>query len=130
MPKEAFKESLIYYTIIIFYIILYIILLRYHPPGIIHSLVIDLIQLIENVLSTVNVTRILLFGDFNLDRMLQENVNKMHLLTQRFHLRQHSQYSTHVQSGILDLVFDSRKLEIILWIPLPYSDHFTLCIDF
>ena len=80
-------------------------------------------------MSTVNVTRILL-GDFNLDQMLQENVNKMHPLTQRFQLHQHSQYSTHVRGGILDLVFNSRKLENLLWIPSPHSDHFTLCIGF
>ena len=52
--------------------------------------------------------------------MLQENVNKMDPLTQRFY----SQYSTHVQGDILDLVFDSRKLENVLWIPSLYIDHF------
>ena len=58
--------------------------------------------------------------------MLQENVNKMDHLTQRFY----SQYSTHVQGDILDLVFDSRKLENVLWIPSLYIDHFRFCIDF
>ena len=79
----------------------------------------DKMQLLENVLSIVNVTRILLLGDFNLDQMLQENVNKMHRLTQRFHLHQRSQYFTHVQGGILVLIFDSRKSESVLWIPSP-----------
>ena len=74
-----------------------LLILLYCPPGAIYSFVTDLIQLIENVLSTVNVTRILLLGDFNLDQMLQESVNKMHPLTQRFHFHQRSQYSTHVQ---------------------------------
>ena len=83
-------------------------------------------QLIENVLSTVNVTRILLLGDFNLDQVLQENVNKMHPLTQRFCLHQHLQYPTHEQGSILDLAFDSKKWESVLWIPLPYNDHFIL----
>ena len=45
-----------------------------------HSLVTDLVQLIENILSAVNVTRILPLGNFNLDQMLQENVNKMYAL--------------------------------------------------
>ena len=40
-------------------------------------------QLAENFQSTVNVTRILLLGDFNLDQ-LQENVNKIHPLTFSF----------------------------------------------
>lgn len=83
-------------------------------------------QLIENVLSAVNVTRILLLVNFNLDQVLQENVNKMDSLTQRFCLHQHLQYPTHEQGGILDLAFDSKKLESVLWIPLPYSDHVIL----
>ena len=40
-----------------------LLILPCRPPGTIHSFVTDLIQLIENVLSTVNVTRILLLGD-------------------------------------------------------------------
>ena len=72
------------------------LILLYHLPNTIHSFLADLIQLIEKDMPTVNVTRIL-FGDFNLDQMLQENVNKMHPLTQRFQLHQHSQYSTHVR---------------------------------
>ena len=107
-----------------------LLILLYRPPGTIHSFVTDLIQLIENVLSTVNVTRILLIGDFNLGQVLQENVNKMHPLTQRFHLHQRSQYSTHVQGGMLDLVFDSRKSESILWIPSPYSDILLFALTF
>ena len=58
----------------------------------------------------VNVTRILLLGDFNLDQMLQEIVNKMHPLTQPFHLHQRSQYSTHVQVDVLD-GFPFKKIE-------------------
>ena len=39
-----------------------LLILLCRPPGTIHSFVADLIQLIENVLSTVNVTRILLLA--------------------------------------------------------------------
>ena len=66
----------------------------------------------------------------NLDQMFQENVNKMHSLIRCFHLHQRSQYSAHVQGSILDLIFDSRKWESVLWIPFSYSDHFILCTDF
>ena len=95
-----------------------LLILLYRGPGTIHSFVTDLIEPIENVLSNVNATRILLFGDFNLDQMLQENVNK-----------NASFNSAHVEGGILDLVFDSKKSESVLWIPSLYSDQFTLCID-
>ena len=47
-----------------------LLILLYLPSGTIHGFITDLIQLIENVMSTVNVTRILLLGDFNLDQML------------------------------------------------------------
>ena len=49
--------------------------------------------------------------------MLQENVNKMEPLTQRFHLHQCSQYSTHVQGNILDLVFDSKNRKVCYGFP-------------
>ena len=71
-----------------------LLILLYRAPGIIYSFVTDLIELIDKFQSTVNATTVLLLGNFNLDQMLQEIVNKMHPLTQRFHLRQHSQYST------------------------------------
>ena len=64
-----------------------LLILLYHAPSTIHSFITDSIELIENVRSTVNATRILLLGNFNLDQMLLENVNKRHPLTQRFHLQ-------------------------------------------
>ena len=64
-----------------------LLILLYHASSTIHSFITDSIELIENVRSTVNVTRILLLGNFNLDQMLLENVNKRHPLTQRFHLQ-------------------------------------------
>ena len=48
--------------------------------------------------------RMLIFGDFNLDQMLPEQVDP---LIQNFSLSQRSQYSTHIHGGILDLVFDT-----------------------
>ena len=76
-----------------------------------------------------NLKKLRLLGDFNLDQMLQENVNRMHPITERFNLHQRSHYSTHVQGSILDLVYDTKITESVSWIPSAYSDHFTLCID-
>ena len=39
--------------------------------------------------------RILIFGDFNLDQMLPENVAKVGLVILSFNLSKRSQYSTH-----------------------------------
>ena len=86
-----------------------LLILLCRPPGTIHSFVTDLIQLVENVLSTAKLLEFYFLATLNLDQMLQENVNKMHSLIRCFHLHQRSQYSAHVQGSILDLVFDSRK---------------------
>ena len=74
--------------------------------------------------------RMLIVGDFNLDQMLHENVEKMNPLIAQFNLHQRSQYSTHIHVGILDLVFDnSNCCELVSWIPSPYSDHYVLLIQ-
>ena len=70
--------------------------------------------------------RILIVGDFNLDQMLPKNVAIIAPLIQSFNLSQHSQYSTHIHGGILDLVFDSSNSNIVSVLPSPYSDHFVL----
>ena len=103
--------------------------LLYRAPGAINSFVQDLLEYLEEVFSFVSVARTLLLGDFNLDQMLVENVNRLYPLEQRFNLHQRSHHTTHVQGGILDLVFDTKIGESVSWIPSPYSDHFTLCID-
>ena len=46
--------------------------------------------------------RMLIFGDFNLDQMLPEQVDR-----QNFSLSQRSQYLTQIHGGLLDLVFDA-----------------------
>ena len=48
-----------------------LLILLYRAPGTVHSFI-DLIELIENVLSIIKVTRTFLLGDFNLDQMLQK----------------------------------------------------------
>ena len=108
-----------------------LLLLLYRAPGPVGAFIDDLIALLENILEHIlPIDRILLVGDFNLDMMLDENIHKTNPLLQRFNLHQRSQYSTHIQGGILDLVFDTNISDSVSWIPSPYSDHFSLCIDF
>ena len=68
-------------------------------------------------------------GDFNLDLMLQENVPAFQRLPQEFNLHQCVIYSTHINGGILDLVFDQEKTGTVQWMQNPYSDHFFIIID-
>ena len=108
-----------------------LLVLLYRAPGPAGTFVDDLIVLIETILNDIHpVDRILLIGDFNLDQMLDENIHTTNPLLQRFHFHQHSHYSTHIQGGILDLVFDTNMGDCVSWIPSPYSVHFAICIDF
>ena len=58
--------------------------------------------------------------------MLSENIEKVNPVIAHFNLHQRSQYSTHIHGGILDLFFDNKSIELVHWIPSPYSDHFIL----
>ena len=95
------------------------------------TVITDSIELIENVLLTVNVTRILLLGDFNLIQILQEIVNKMDPLTQLFNLHQRSRYSPHVQGGILDLVLIQENQKVYYGFPhyIVTNLHFVLTFN-
>ena len=71
----------------------------------------------------------ILCGDYNMDQMLQENVNALQRLLQEFNLHQRVIYSTHKLGGILDLVFDRERTDAIQWMPTSYSDHSFINID-
>ena len=73
--------------------------------------------------------RLVILGDFNMDQMLPENVEKCRPLMELFHLYQRSTYSTHESGGILDLVFDNENAQPVSWVPSPYSDHFIICFE-
>ena len=104
-----------------------LLLLVYRKPGPVGNFINDLIDELSQLPTEY---RILIVGDFNLDQMLSENVEKINPLITRFKLHQRSQYSTHIHGGILDLVFDnSNCCELVSWIPSPYSDHFLLLIQ-
>ena len=102
-----------------------LLVLLYRKPGPIGTFIEDLIEQLSE-LPTEH--RTIILGDFNLDLMLRENVDKFAPLVTRFHLYQRSDYTTHINGGILDLVFDNTVKNIVSWIPSPYSDHFILCI--
>ena len=91
-------------------------------PGPLGSFIDDFILLI-NELPTQQ--RMLIVGNFNLDQMLTEHIVKVDPLIQNFNLSQHSQYSTHIHVGILDLIFDTSNSNTVSLLS-PYSDHFVL----
>ena len=79
----------------------FLLLIVYHIPDPLGSFI-DYFILLINELPTQH--RRLIVGDFNLDQMLPEHVAKVDPLIQNFNLSQRSQYSTHIDGGILDLV--------------------------
>ena len=91
----------------------------YCMPGPLGSFTDDFILLINELPAQ---HRMLIVGD----QMLPEHVVKVDPLIQNFNLSQCSQYSTHIQGGILDLVFDTSNSNTVSSLPSPYSDHFVL----
>ena len=69
---------------------------------------------------------IVIVSDFNLDQILSENVAKSDPLIQNFNLFQGSQYSTHMDGGLLNLVFGTSNSNAASFPPSPYSNHFVL----
>ena len=75
--------------------------------------------------------RTLILGDFNMDQMLPENIDRFQIFCKYFHFIQRSKYTTHNKGGLLDLVFDNNTIaHPVKWMPTPYSDHFILLVDF
>jgi len=103
--------------------ILLVLIYRTGPLGdFVNSLIVELQNLPRKY-------RTIVVGDFNLDLMLPENVQRFAPLISEFGFNQQSNYTTHIHGGILDLVFDnSDSAKEISWIPSPYSDHFVIII--
>ena len=100
-----------------------LVLLLYRPPGSVGTFITDLMSQVSELPTQY---RILILGDFNLDQMLPENVKKINPIISQFHLHQRSQYTTHIEGGILDLVLDSTSSQSVEWMPSPFSDHFSI----
>ena len=60
----------------------------------------------------------IVLGHFNLNRLLEENINILQPIPKEFNLRQRSTYASHIEGGILDLVLDNRESDPIFRIPL------------
>ena len=111
---------------------LVLIVLLYRPPGPIGTFVENLLQSIDQFTSEIFVQgnyRVIIVGDFNWDQMLPEHVRTFEPIITHFLCYQRSNYSTHIQGGILDLVFDTQKRTKVDWMFSPYSDHFILLIE-
>ena len=100
-----------------------LLVIVYCMPGSLGSFIDDFISLI-NERSTQH--RMLVVRDSNLDQMLSQHVAKVDLQSQNFNLPQRSQYSTHIQGRILDLVFDTSNSNTVSSFLSAYSDHFVL----
>ncbi len=103
-----------------------LVVLLYRPPGPIGTFIMDLMTQVS-ILPTQY--RILILGDFNLDQLLDQNVGRIHPILTTFTLHQRSNYTTHIDGGILDLVLDSNSTQDVEWMPSPYSDHFVLLVQ-
>ena len=84
----------------------------------------DTFVLLANELPTQHY--ILIVGDFVLDQICFENISKFDPLIQNFSLSQRSQYSTHIQGGLLDFTFDTSNSNAVSFLPSSYSEHFVL----
>ena len=72
--------------------------------------------------------RTIIVGDFNYDQRLQENRDYINLFFSDIDLLQRTQFSTHIDGGILDLILDSSSnvQNNVEWQPTPFGDHFIL----
>ena len=107
---------------------LILLVLVYRPPGGPRNEFIDQLSHEIALIDDTRKYRTIVLGDFNSDQMLQENVNAYRPFCEQHSFTQRTQYSTHVQGGILDLVFDNKGTDPTEWLPSPYSDHFVILI--
>ena len=106
-----------------------LLVLVYRPPGGQRDVFVYQLYQQLTMLDDVERYRTILLGDFNTDQFLQENVDAYHQLCQRYGFIQRCAYSTHIQGGILDLVFDNKKSDSVEWMPSPFSDHFVIIFE-
>ena len=109
-----------------------LLVLLYRPPGPIGNFVRNLIAVLDRLVTENPIGseyRTLVIGDFNWDQMLPQHVSSLLPFSTYFNLHQRSNYSTHIQGGILDLVFDDKCDSDVEWMFSPYSDHFILLVE-
>jgi hypothetical protein len=106
-----------------------LLVLVYRPPGGQRDIFIYQLYQQLTMIDDVERYRTIILGDFNTDQLLRENVDAYQQLCQRYSFTQRCTYSTHIQGGILDLVFDNKKSDSAEWMPSPYSDHFVIMFE-
>ena len=105
-----------------------LLVLVYRPPSGPRNMFIDQLNQQISLIEEASIYRTIILGDFNTDQMLPENVNAYQSFCHQHKLTQRTKYSTHIQGGILDLVFDNKATDPVEWMPSPYSDHFVILI--
>ena len=100
-----------------------LLILIYRKRGLLGSFIDDLIQSVSDLPID---NHIIIVGDLNLDHLSTANISKLEPFLQQFNLYQHSQFSTHIYGGFLDLVLDSENSDSVSWMPSPYSDNFVI----
>ena len=104
----------------------FILVIVYRKPG---SSIVNFLSILHDEIQNLpSGYRTIIVGDFNLDQRLKENADTMNLFARNISFSQKStNFSTHNERGILDLVFDSCNLHnVVQWQPTPFSDHFVL----
>ena len=103
----------------------FILIIVYRKPGAIGNFFTDLREELQRLPTGY---RTIIVGDFNFDLRLLENNDFVHLFFNDLDLSQRTNFSTHIEGGILDLVIDSKlnNENIVQWQPTPFSDHFVL----
>jgi hypothetical protein len=84
----------------------FIIILLYRKPGTILNYYMQQISEQLRVLRHSHSCRMILLGDFNIDQRLETNINRFAAIKQTHKMEQKTKYTTHVDGGILDLIFD------------------------
>ena len=104
----------------------FIIILVYRAPGAVHNFI-DILK--DQMRRLPKDKRMILLGDFNLDQRDQSNIVLFSELRQEFSLSQRSNSTTHIDGGILDLVFDNKSLSEVSFIPTVFSDHCIIIVS-
>ena len=96
-------------------------MLVYRAPGAVHNFI-DILW--DQMRQLPKDKIIILLGDFNLDQRDESNIVLFSELRRDFSLSQRSNSTTHVNGGILDLVFDNQSTSEVSFIPTIFSDHY------
>ena len=73
---------------------------------------------------------IMLLSNYNLDQVLQGNINRLVCLKEIFRLQQCSWHSTRQLGGILDIVFNSKVNKSVSLAPFPISATLSFVFNF